>query len=185
MARLVATILLFSLSLPGCSGGERTVVHFAGRCMIGDANGAESSTYRMVESKAENTVTLFVDAPETKRVWSAEVGQTKPTAVYSKYLPGAGNLLVVEADEGASMLRLVLIAASADGEFRTVFDERSRFGFDVLNLDTDPGIEIVGVSGDLGGSKTVRVFAWDGTAFAEQSRVESADLPHYQIITSP
>lgn len=181
MTRWTATVLLLS-SLAGCTTGERTVL-FTGRCAIDGANDAEPSTYRMVENKAENTITLFVDAPETKRVWSAEVGQTKPTAVYSKYLPGAGNLLVVEADEGASMLRLVLIAVSNNGGSRTVFDEKSRFGFDMLNLDSDPGTEIVGISGDLAGPKTVRVFGWDGTAFAERSRVQSSDLPQYQIVT--
>lgn len=187
MFRWIAALFFLS-SVTGCAvsdAGREQAVLFMGRCFIDTPHGVASTSYRMVEIEEEETIVLFLNAPTQRPLWSAELGQTEPTAVYTKFHPSVGNLLVVEADEGGSMLRLVLISVSVDGDVRTIFDGISRFGFDMLNLDNDLGFEIVQTSGDLHGPKTIRIFDWDGAAFTERSRIQSSGLPHYQFVAPP
>lgn len=156
---------------------------YTGMHRVDTGSGSEVSHFQM--SAQDGRLSLEIDFPVNTEVWFGEVGQTKPTAVYGLYFPGVGNLLALQAEEGASMLRLILLRIEESGSSSIVFDEMSRFGFDILDTDGDSVAEIIVSRGDLMGSKSIMVYRWDKSVFVPDQHLQSQQLPSYKLIVTP
>lgn len=186
--RLLTCLCAVSQCIAGCASSReqpQQEVIFHGRCRVQTSAGAVPADYSLVKSADGEQLSLTVGSPVGTAVWTGDIGQTFPTAVYGRLYPGVGNLLTLEAEDGASMIRLVLIHLVDGRESSIVFDERSRFGFDIVDLDGDADVEIVEVDGDLTGPKHLRIFSWNGSRYVQESERQSANFPHYNLVTNP
>lgn len=83
------------------------------------------------------------------------------------------------------MLRLTLIRLSAGGDSKIMYDNRSRFGWNIVDLDGDLTPEIIQTSGDLGGLKTMVISRWDGENFVPKEALSSTAFAEYEIVIHP
>lgn len=145
--------------------------------------GGEPLRYRLFADS--NEYSLMIDGPAKNIVWRSDIGQSKPTAVYGSYFSGIDNVLVVDADEGASSLRKIIFRINEYGAAITIFDGMSRFGFDIIDIDADLVPEIVVCDGGLMGTKDIKIYKWNGNQFIESNGYQSQELPSYKLIASP
>lgn len=183
MIRVMATVATV-VGLGGC-GSVKTTPVATGPLRIDSDRGSVESRFVLKENESGDKFVLIVDVPISSTVWSVEIGQTRPTAVYSKYLPSIGHVLVIESEEGASMLRLTLIRLFPEGGSEIIYDNHSRFGWNIVDLDGDFIPEIIQTSGDLGGKKTILISHWDGEKFTPKNAFSSAGFAEYEIVIHP
>jgi hypothetical protein len=115
--------------------------------------------------------------------YEPEVGQQFLTAVYPRRFGTLGELLCTEWDYGASAVNLIIYHLSSNGKIEPVFNERCRFGFEVLDLSGSDVPNISGGYGDLDGAKTMRVYGWDGKKFELRESISVAAPHSYAIVT--
>lgn len=110
------------------------------------------------------------------------VGDDLFESVYAVHFADLGNLICVQSTAGASHVRLKIYRLSESGRIEVVFDEASRFGFQIVDVTGDELPEICDCDGDIGPSKkTLQVFGWNGKAFAFIKKI-SVDTPHVYAI---
>lgn len=181
---------LCSTSLMSCSStvvDESAEILFCGQIQSSSSTQVESSkAFRLIAEANHQDVALQVlsnSVPSRwETVWTGDVGQTHVTSISSRYFPGVGYVLAVEAADGASSLRLVLLRISSSEQWSLIFDGKAKFGHNILDVDGDGTSEIVQVSGDLFSTNTVTIFAWDGFGFVRRSVETSKLFPHYKIV---
>ena len=114
---------------------------------------------------------------------SPEIGQQLPVSFYPVSFEESGEMLVANWGWGATATKLTVFHLGADGKVEVVFDEISRFGFQILDV-ADEGIpNIVGCYGDPGAEKKqMKAFSWNGQRFKHTASAEVAKPHLYQIV---
>lgn len=164
-----------------CIAGCDRISTLSGSAQSAVSSGASRQfSYSISYNRTKNIVRIAIN---NETIWSGDAGSMRPLNAYTRLTAAGDPLLCVEAESGAGSLRLICILMGQ--ECLLVLDETSRFGFSVVEYDSDLEPEVVGIYGDLVGPKIARVFDLVGDAFEIESVQTFSDLPYFEIRGQP
>ncbi len=132
-------------------------------------------------SEDGDAYSLRLTEPIDAVLWQSLDGSKRPFGVRCERIAGLGSSIVINGEHGAGSTLLVVIALSADGAGRVVFERASKFGFQMLDLDADGVIEICAIGGTIDRWKTVEVFRLRDGRFALAEQYEFDGWPVFAL----
>ncbi|HVX83329.1 MAG TPA: hypothetical protein VH253_00790 [Phycisphaerae bacterium] len=141
--------------------------------------------YRRDESQEEPVGVLVMSGSDGRAnvqpfTYHPDISSQAVIRIYPVYFGELGELLCSEWEWG-SAVQLVVFRLNADHTIDIVFNGRSRFGYQILNVTGGKNDDICEGNGYMKGPYWMKVYTWDGGKFVLGKTVAVEEPQRYSI----